>query len=364
MADQNSSVNDFAQRLLDWFDRAGRKHLPWQQQRTPYRVWVSEIMLQQTQVSTVIPYFERFMATFPTVNALAAAPEDDVLHLWTGLGYYARARNLHRAARLVVADHGGEFPKGVSALSELPGIGRSTAGAIVSLAQAGRAPILDGNVKRVLARHQAVAGWPGTTAVANKLWDIAEQMTPRQRVADYTQAIMDLGATVCLRSKPRCLDCPVSADCTARIDGATGIYPGKKPRKEIPTRARHYPILIDAQGRVLMEKRPARGVWGGLWCFPEFDSWQSARDWYYTHWQEEPPPGRELAPFEHVFTHFRLIIHPVVLTPVAASSEIADHGSMAWFSLDTRPEVGVPSPVAILLDQLRHLRPAHEGATP
>src|SRR5690606_6541720 len=211
--------DDFAQRVLVWFDQHGRKHLPWQQGITPYRVWLSEIMLQQTQVATVIPYFERFIARFPDVQSLAAAPIDDVLHLWTGLGYYARARNLHRCAQTIVRDYGGEFPASVAALSELPGIGRSTAGALASIAHQQRAAILDGNVKRVLARHHAIDGWPGTTQTLSQLWQFAEQHTPDKRSDHYTQAMMDLGATVCTRSKPACDHCPVADSCIAYAQG-------------------------------------------------------------------------------------------------------------------------------------------------
>ena len=210
MTSQANHSTTFAPRVLAWFARHGRHDLPWQSNRSPYRVWLSEIMLQQTQVTTVIPYFERFTQRFPTLNDLALASEDDVLHLWTGLGYYARARNLHRAARQVI-DQGGEFPRSVDDLVSLPGIGRSTAGAIMSLAFGERAVILDGNVKRVLARHNAITGWPGTSGTQKSLWAVAEQYTPRERVADYNQAMMDLGATLCVRSKPNCTSCPVAA---------------------------------------------------------------------------------------------------------------------------------------------------------
>ncbi|MGB1141418.1 MAG: A/G-specific adenine glycosylase, partial [Halioglobus sp.] len=263
---------EFADRVLAWFDTHGRHDLPWQYDTTAYRVWVSEIMLQQTQVKTVIPYFERFMAAFPDVDALAGAPEDEVLHLWTGLGYYARARNLHRAAKQVAFELGGTFPDSIEGLQALPGVGRSTAGAIASIALAQRASILDGNVKRVLARLHRVAGWPGQSAVHNQLWDIAEHYTPTARCADYTQAMMDLGATLCTRSKPACALCPMANDCEANAAGDQTDYPGKKPKKALPVRATHFLVLRNRDGDIWLEKRPAEGIWGGLWCFPEVAS--------------------------------------------------------------------------------------------
>ena len=262
-------MRPFAERLLAWFADHGRHDLPWQRDPSPYGVWVSEIMLQQTQVATVIPYYERFMARFPDLAALAEAPLDEVLAHWSGLGYYARARNLHRAARQAMAEHGGRLPETIDALQALPGIGRSTAGAILSLALGQRHPILDGNVKRVLARHAAVAGWPGKAAVQRTLWELAEARTPRRRVADYNQAMMDLGATLCTRARPACERCPVAADCRAREQGLQTDYPGPRPRRELPERQVQMLLVRDPQGRVLLERRPPQGVWGGLWCLPE-----------------------------------------------------------------------------------------------
>ncbi len=358
-------MTDFANRLLDWFDHSGRKHLPWQQDITPYRVWVSEIMLQQTQVSTVIPYFERFMATFPTVEHLAAAPVDQVLNLWTGLGYYARARNLHRSAQQVVESLDGEFPTTVEALEQLPGIGRSTAGAIVSIACGGRAPILDGNVKRVLARHRAIDGWPGKTDVLKQLWSVAEATTPDQRVADYTQAIMDLGATVCTRSRPSCVICPVMSDCRGRIEGEAERYPGKKPRKTIPERTRYYLQAINSAGELLLERRPDTGIWGGLWCFPEFDDSTALADWWADHLGVPPPTFAPQPVIQHTFTHFKLELRPLyaaLATP--APDSVADGATLRWFSLDQDIDVGLPAPVATAIERLRHLRPADTGETP
>src|SRR5690606_34704110 len=253
----------FQRAVLGWYDQHGRKDLPWQQQITPYRVWVSEIMLQQTQVSTVIPYFERFMHRFPDVQALARAPVDDVLHHWTGLGYYARARNLHKAAQKVAQEFAGEFPADIDALTSLPGVGRSTAGAIASLAMNLRAPILDGNVKRVLARFYAIDGYPGERAVEQQLWHHAENLTPHTRLREYTQVMMDLGATLCTRSKPRCDDCPLQKSCRAFADNSMHLYPGRKAKKALPTRRTWMLLLEDAEGRVLLEQRPPAGLWGG-----------------------------------------------------------------------------------------------------
>jgi len=257
-----------ADTLLAWFDTHGRHDLPWQHPRTPYRVWISEIMLQQTQVSTVVPYFERFLQRFPDVHSLAAAAQDDVLALWSGLGYYARARNLHRAAQHIVERHDGKFPTTLEAWLALPGIGRSTAGAILAQAFEQRQPILDGNVRRVLARYHAIDGWPGDRAVQDQLWKRAEAATPHRRIADYTQAIMDLGATVCTRT-PRCNQCPLSTGCGAHRLGRTADFPGRRPRKTLPVRLTAMLVLRDENGRILLVRRPPTGIWGGLWSLPE-----------------------------------------------------------------------------------------------
>ncbi|RZA11139.1 MAG: A/G-specific adenine glycosylase, partial [Proteobacteria bacterium] len=265
------SPEQFSSAVLEWYDRNGRHDLPWQQGINPYRVWVSEIMLQQTQVSTVLNYFDRFMAALPTVQALAEAPEDEVLHLWTGLGYYTRARNLQKTARIVMAEHGGEFPHDVEKLVELPGIGLSTAGAIASISMGLRAPILDGNVKRVLARYTAQEGYPGEPKVAKALWATAERLTPQTRVNHYTQAMMDLGATLCTRSKPSCLLCPLEKSCEAHMLGLEIRYPVPKPRKTIPQRATLMPLLANRDGAILLYRRPSTGLWGGLWSLPQLD---------------------------------------------------------------------------------------------
>ncbi len=345
-------MTSLSSKLLAWFDHHGRHDLPWQQSKTAYRVWLSEIMLQQTQVQTVIPYFERFLERFPSVEALAAASEDSVLHLWTGLGYYARARNLHRAAKLVVGEYQGHFPESLEGLMALPGVGRSTAGAILSLAMGARAPILDGNVKRVLARHDAVPGWPGTTKTLNKLWVLAEQYTPTERVADYTQGIMDLGATLCTRSKPRCQDCPLIASCVAYSRSEQVQFPGKKPRKALPERKTYFVILQRADGCVLMEKRPEQGIWGGLWCFPE----TSHRDDFPSSlatlraFAGEPPINME--PIKHSFSHYRLTIYPIVLKINRAPEAVAEVNSTQWIDPHRPANIGLPAPVTQVINTL------------
>ncbi len=295
--------------VLDWYDRHGRQDLPWQQNITPYRVWVSEIMLQQTQVSTVLGYFDRFMTALPTVAVLANAPEDEVLHLWTGLGYYTRARNLHKTAQSVVEQHGGEFPRDVEQLAELPGIGRSTAGAIASISMGLRAPILDGNVKRVLARYLAQDGYPGEPKVARQLWDAAERFTPQERVNHYTQAMMDLGATLCTRSKPSCLLCPLVEGCRAHLLGRETDFPVPKPRKALPQKRTLMPILANREGAILLYRRPSTGLWGGLWSFPELED-LAALDPLAQRHALRLGERRELPGLTHTFSHFQLAIEP------------------------------------------------------
>jgi A/G-specific adenine glycosylase len=340
---------DFAAPLLAWFDRAGRKHLPWQQDPTPYRVWVSEIMLQQTQVATVIGYYERFMQRFPDVRALAAAPVDEVLHLWTGLGYYARARNLHRAAQLIVAKHGGEFPQTIDTVQELPGIGRSTAGAILALSRSQRHPILDGNVKRVLARYFGIAGFPGEREVERTLWSLADECTPAERVAHYTQAIMDLGATLCVRSRPLCAACPLAEHCVARIEGRQSALPTPRPKKIRPQRTAYVVLMIRDDGAVLLERRPPAGIWGGLWTLPQFDAIDAI-----------PPPlggggqgggATTLPPYFHSFTHFDLTLHPLLVraTPTAA---IADTEQYCWYEPHRPAKIGLAKPAVDLIRAL------------
>ena len=341
------SPEQFNGAVLAWYDQHGRKDLPWQQNITPYRVWVSEIMLQQTQVSTVLGYFDRFLAALPTVRDLAEAPEDEVLHLWTGLGYYTRARNLQKTAQIVMREHGGEFPRNVDALSELPGIGRSTAGAIASLSMGLRAPILDGNVKRVLARYQAQQGYPGEPKVAAQLWQLAEQLTPHERVNHYTQAMMDLGATLCTRSKPSCLLCPVREGCRAHLLGRETDFPEPKPRKALPQKRTLMPLLANAEGAILLYRRPSSGLWGGLWSLPELDGLDALGELARQHALHLDEP-RELAGLTHTFSHFQLAIEPWLVRVEQAGSAVAE-GDWLWYNLATPPRLGLAAPVKKLL---------------
>ncbi|MEP6389815.1 MAG: A/G-specific adenine glycosylase [Halioglobus sp.] len=346
--------SNFANRILAWYDVHGRKDLPWQQAISPYRVWVSEIMLQQTQVSTVIPYFERFMQRFPDVRELAAATQDDVLHHWTGLGYYARARNLHKTAQIVSSQLDSKFPDSIEGLCELPGIGRSTAGAVLSIASGQRAAILDGNVKRVLARHAAVEGWPGVSRIHAALWDIAEQRTPDIRHADYTQAMMDLGATLCTRSKPRCGDCPVAIDCIANHSQTQTLYPGKKPKKVLPIKATRFLLVMPGTNEVLLEKRPDQGIWGGLWCFPEMDvDTQSIETWCLDRLQTTPTSLQQMTPFRHTFSHYHLDISPVLVSIERASESIMETDARLWYNLRQPQNLGLAAPVVKLLKSIQ-----------
>lgn len=341
----------FAQQVLEWYQHFGRKHLPWQQQKTAYKVWLSEIMLQQTQVTTVIPYFERFMARFPSVSDLAAAPLDEVLHLWTGLGYYARARNLHKAARHIVTHHQGSFPLTFAEVTALPGVGRSTAGAVLSLAHGQHFPILDGNVKRVLARYFAVAGWPGKKEVENHLWHLSEQVTPAERVDQFNQAMMDLGAMVCTRSKPKCEICPLHSGCEARLNQSWAEFPGKKPKQSIPVRQTWF-LLLQQGEKVWLEQRPPVGLWGGLFCFPQFSQRDELNLWLKSlgfHCNN----SEQLTAFRHTFSHFHLDITPLWLE-VSCTTSAMDDGAGLWYNLAQPPAVGLAAPVERLLQELRH----------
>ena len=340
-----------ADRLLAWAARSGRHDLPWQLQRTPYRVWVSEIMLQQTQVATVIPYFERFVARFPEVGALAAAPLDEVLHLWAGLGYYARARNLHRAARQIRDEHGGQFPRGFEAVAALPGVGRSTAGAILALARNERFAILDGNARRVLARYFAVAGPVSDAAVQRLLWQRAEECTPQRQVARYTQAIMDLGATLCVRAKPLCRECPLADGCAALATGRQRELP--TPRRVLARRRRQVFMVVALRdcGEVLLERRPEAGIWGGLWCLPQFGSQADAAAFIEASIGAERTPAQLLAPVEHAFTHFDLTISPLLVRCAAPAGEVRDEQGL-WYNIRTPARIGLPAPISALLSGL------------
>jgi len=338
----------FAGNLLRWFDIHGRKDLPWQRTPAPYRVWVSEIMLQQTQVATVIGYFDRFMERLPDVASLAAAPLDTALHLWSGLGYYARARNLHKAANEIMTRHAGVFPEVIEEVEALPGIGRSTAAAILSLSRGQRHAILDGNVKRVLARHAGIEGHPGIKSVETQLWELARQLTPEDRSAAYTQAIMDLGATLCVRSRPLCAACPVGRDCVARLRGLQDRLPGARPRKARPRKSAHVVIAVQSGGAVLLERRPASGIWGGLWSFPQFDAVPDAEAWI-TCTLEVQGSRLEWPPLHHAFTHFDLSLYPLVLKYVTPASQVADTERYCWYDPRTPVEVGLAAPVAELI---------------
>ncbi len=344
-------TRDFAPALLRWFDRAGRKHLPWQQQRSAYRVWVSEIMLQQTQVATVIPYYQRFMQRFPDVQALATASLDEVLHLWTGLGYYARARNLHRAAKMVAQELGGEFPLTHAGMQALPGIGRSTASAILALSLEQRHAILDGNVKRVLARCFAIRGYPGDKAIEAQLWSLAEACTPQQRIADYTQAIMDLGATVCTRSRPRCSECPVQKHCQAFVLNLQTQLPVAKPSARRPQREAFVMVALNAQGAVWLEQRPPAGIWGGLWVCPQFDSEAGLSEWIATNLHSAALPAM-LPIIDHAFTHFDLRLRPALLRDAVLADAVADARHGCWYDPQQPARIGLAKPVFDILKLL------------
>lgn len=335
--------------VLKWFDQHGRKDLPWQQAINPYRVWLSEIMLQQTQVATVIPYFERFITELPNLASLAKADEDTVLHLWTGLGYYSRARNLHKTARVIQQELKGEFPNSVEALSELPGIGRSTAGAIISIAFGKKAAILDGNVKRVLARYHAVEGWPGQTLVAKTLWQYAESHTPNRRAADYSQAMMDLGATLCTRSKPACEQCPLAKNCLAREQGEALAYPGKKPKKILPVKQIQMILFENPAGEILLNKRPPSGIWGGLWAFPEISLETSAEDFCHQYTGEFPSAIKPIKSVRHTFSHFHLEISPVHIQLANSASLVMEEGQQLWYNTQQPQAVGLAAPTKKLL---------------
>lgn len=337
----------FGDKLFDWFDQHGRKDLPWQSDTTPYRVWLSEIMLQQTQVATVIPYYLRFIERFPDVNKLAEATQDEVLHLWTGLGYYARARNLHHCAIKIKTEFNGEFPNTQAELEALPGIGRSTAGAILAIAFQQQATILDGNVKRVLARYFAVPGWPGQNATAKILWQHADDVTPNRRIADYTQAIMDLGATCCTRSKPSCESCPFVRDCLAKNEDTIKDYPGKKPKKVMPVKQAHMLVIRNQDQHYWLEKRPPQGLWGSLWSFPETDAENLDATLQRLGMSGTPRP---LEGFRHTFSHFHLDITPVLIETKKTPSVVNENG-MGWYSLDKPDEIGLTRPVTIILER-------------
>ncbi len=346
-----AEVSSFATRLLAWHDVHGRHDLPWQHPRTPYRVWVSEVMLQQTQVATVIAYFERFMAAFPTLPALAAAELDAVLALWSGLGYYSRARNLHRAARICVERHGGELPVDPAALAALPGIGRSTAAAIAAQAHGTRAAVLDGNVRRVLARHAGIDGAIEHRATRERLWAEADARLPDTRLADYTQAIMDLGATVCRPRQPACTVCPVTDDCYARATKQVAELPRRRPPRRTPLRQTLMLVARDRDGRLLLERRPATGIWGGLWSLPEAADATAARAILAARARIDWDQAAQMSPFMHEFTHFRLQITPLKLAAQPRDDAVLDNTSR-WVTPREALRLGLPQPVRRLIARL------------
>jgi A/G-specific adenine glycosylase len=344
---------DFASCLIRWQEQHGRHDLPWQG-ADAYRVWLSEIMLQQTQVATVIPYYQRFTTSFPTIATLAAATEEQVLAHWSGLGYYARGRNLHRAARIIIEKHHGDFPREFEQILELPGIGRSTAAAICALAYHERRAILDGNVKRVLARYCGIAGWAGDKQVEAQLWQQAEALLPHRDIAAYIQAQMDLGAKLCTRSKPKCGECPVSSDCVAWQSGRVSELPAPRPRKAVPERYATFLLLMHGND-ILLEKRPGSGIWGGLWCPPQFDDEAAAREWFVRNGMEAIE-GERLETFTHTFTHFKLHIKPLKIQIARKPLRAAQAGSV-WLDVDEALGAAIPTPVRSLLKQLRRATP-------
>ena len=339
-----SVVSAFSERLIAWQKSAGRHDLPWQQTRDPYLIWLSEIMLQQTQVATVIPYFERFLARFPTLSDLAEAPPEVVIEHWAGLGYYARARNLHRCAQQLVAVDGEKWPISTAQLCALPGIGRSTAAAIAAFAFGQRAAILDGNVKRVLCRHFGIEGFPGQAAVERELWELAERLLPDADIEAYTQGLMDLGATVCTRSRPRCEVCPLAATCVARLNDRQSDLPASRPRAKLPERRAGFVLISDGMN-LLLERRPPHGLWGGLLVPPEGDPAA-----VLARLGLDAENCQDLAPLKHAFTHFRLTLEPVlcIVKPAATLNE----PGMQWVAIDTAAHAGVPTPIRKLIERL------------
>ncbi len=341
----------FADRLIRWQLEHGRHALPWQGTDNSYAIWVSEVMLQQTQVTTVIPYYQRFMAAFPDIASLADAPVEEVLALWSGLGYYTRGRNLHRAACVIMEKYDGVFPREVALLEQLPGIGRSTAAAIAAFAFGERFTILDGNVKRILVRYLGISGYPGERAVEARLWQIAESLLPeqgdRETMATYTQALMDLGALVCVRTRPRCHCCPLRADCMAYQNNLTAVLPVSRPKKLLPVREIIHLILID-QNRILLERRPSSGIWGGLWCFPEMLVSQDSMSYCEQNFNLRVTKFSELPHLNHTFTHFKLCIYPQLMQSVTCGP-VCEESDRIWVTIDEAMKRAIPTPVKKLL---------------
>lgn len=344
-------ASDFAGKLLAWHAREGRHDLPWQHPRSAYRVWLSEIMLQQTQVRTVIPYFENFLSRFPDLRTLAEATEPEVMQAWAGLGYYSRARNLHKTARLCMMEHGGNLPDGFDALIALPGIGRSTAGAILSQAHGGRYAIMDGNVKRVLTRIFAIEGDVASASTGKQLWALAESLLPKTRMADYSQAIMDLGAIVCTRSKPACTRCPLAGQCQALLTGSVMRFPERKAARKIPQREKFMLVIVSHAGEILLERRAGNGIWGGLHSLPEADDIDAAARLAGKFIKNRKAP-QALAPVTHAFSHFRLDIRPLLYSACTPKTQIADNGTKVWVARTQLPQYGLPAPIKKILMSL------------
>ncbi|MFO2970740.1 A/G-specific adenine glycosylase [Legionella pneumophila serogroup 10] len=347
----NSLNQSFSQLLLDWYDQHGRKDLPWQLPRSPYRVWVSEIMLQQTQVQTVIPYFNSFIGHFPDIFLLANAEEDAVLSLWSGLGYYSRARNLHNTAKIIRDRYNGVFPEDLDILVQLPGIGPSTAAAILSQAFNKPAAILDGNVKRVLSRFFLIEGWPEQAQVKKKLWELASSCMPNQRCADYTQAIMDLGATCCTNKNPQCLRCPVKNHCLAFQNKKQHLYPTKKIKKQRPTLSQQFLVLHNEQNQVYLEKRPPTGLWGGLWCLPSIDNQACPIQHIQLIYRLQGESPKLITRFKHSFSHFHLEITALSIR-IQPTNNFVSESSGQWFTKETLPTLGLAKPTTLILSKL------------
>ncbi len=336
----------FQKTILTWFDSHGRKDLPWQQNITPYRVWLSEIMLQQTQVTTVIPYFNAFIEKFPTLDSLATTQIDEVLPYWSGLGYYARARNLHKTAQFIHQQQ--RFPDTLEELMALSGIGQSTAGAILSIAFNKSHAILDGNVKRVLTRYKGIVGWTGSSEINKQLWAVSTELTPKERCADYTQAMMDLGATVCTRSKPACDSCPLTVHCLAKRRGIVALLPTPKPAKTLPVKQRIFLVLKNDNQQIFLEKRPPTGIWGGLWSLPEFDSIESAQHWCLS--KNITIENQQVLPtLRHTFSHYHLDYTPLAIQTNSPTNFVMEANQSLWYNAGTL--LGLAAPIKQLLKQ-------------
>lgn len=340
-------IQSFQNTLLTWFDSHGRHDLPWQENKTPYRVWVSEIMLQQTQVKTVIPYYTRFMESYPYLSDLANADQDEVLSHWSGLGYYSRARNLHKAAKIAYQMHDGDLPHSLDEMMQLPGIGRSTAGAILAISRKQPTPIQDGNVRRVLSRLFALEGDLSKAGKQKMLWQIATDLTPVERVGDYTQAIMDLGATLCTRTKAGCQNCPFNANCQAHQQGRVADLPNKKPKKQTPLRQKYFLFWFDDDD-LLLEQRPSSGIWGGLWVAPSFDTEQALNN--YLIKRDIAAATEQLDTHRHVFSHYKLDMIPILMRAKKAH-HIAEN-NQRWQTTQEWLKAGLPAPIKQLLEEI------------